>query len=529
MAKMKLKTNVIHAGHNVHILKNQFPDESVDLIYLDPPFFSGSNYDIVWGNGTEMRAYEDAGMYWQSQEIDEEMLDADFERILKVFDPDNILDEEARLNKKADLRREKQGRISQGDIEGYIHYMAPILRELHRVLKPKGSIYLHCDFHASAHLRILMDEIFGEKNFQNEIIWNYRRFSQSSVKGKRFERTFDSILFYSKSSDYDFNPFYVKIQIPLDEAKSRGFRQDDNGWFKTAPTGLGIGGYSQAAVDEMDKKGLIHWTSGGKPRKKYYRESDDKFVYDEKMVGAVWTSVPDMMHSGTERLGYPTQKPEALLERIINASSNEGDVVLDPFVGGGTTCVVAHRLNRKYIGIDISPRACAMTVKNFERYGVTIDEIDLDNFDYPKVVKTMELMSKLGEMTHAKYEAWVRNVLGFKDKRRSDRIGVDGIKYKEKKIAGVLVFDEFLEVKKWKAKVGRSVVSKLAGDMQAEGVRKGIIVANRFSRNALRRVDVLAKEGVIIKLRLIDDVVEQNEELMKDPTLIDFITEEVVI
>ena len=166
-----------------------------------------------------------------------------------------------------------------------------------------------------------------------------------------------------------------------------------------------------------------------------------------------------------------------------------------------------------------------MTVKNFERYGVTIDYNKL-NFDYPKVVTTMEIMSELGKMSHAKYEAWVRNALGFKDKKRSDMIGVDGIKYMDKKITGKRVLDEFLEVKKWKAKVGRSVVSKIVGDMQAHSVRKGVIVANQFSRDARKRVDVLAKEGIHIKLRLIDDVIEENEKLMRDPTLIDFYTEE---
>jgi DNA modification methylase len=482
MTKKKLKTDIIWSGANLHILKNQFPDDSVDLIYLDPPFFSGSNYDIVWGNGTEMRAYEDAGMYWQSGTIDEKTLDGEFERMLRLFDPDNKLDDEARLKKRGELRREKQGRISQGDIAGYTHYMAPILRELYRVLKPTGSIYLHCDFHANAHLRILMDDIFGANNFQNEIIWSYRT---GGATKKRWSRKHDTILFYTKTRRYVFNP------------------QKEKAYTKSKGRKAGIVDYGAGTAEFFE---------------------DDKGVYNLVFARDVW-DIPYINSQALERLGYPTQKPEKLLERIIMASSNEGDVVLDPFVGGGTTCVVAQRMKRKYIGIDISPRACAMTVRNFERYGVDIDYTEL-NFDYPKVVTTMELLASLGKMDHTKYEAWVRNALGFKDKKLSDRIGVDGIKYKERKVAGRRVYDEFLEVKKWKSKVGRSVVSKLAGDMQAHGVRKGIIVANRFSGDATRRAEVLATEGIIIRLTLIDLVIEHNEELMSDPTLIDFYTEE---
>jgi DNA modification methylase len=466
-------------------------------------------------------------MYWQSQVIDEEMLESEFERMLKLFDPEDSLTEEERMKKKDALRQEKQGTISQGDIAGYIHYMAPVLRELHRVLKPTGSIYLHCDFHANAHLRILMDEIFGVAVFRNEITWP----RTLVVKGtsSQFGRSTDRILFYTKSNDFCFN----EIRCPLPERSiKRDYKNVEPGsspkklHFKDrgiveAPTGQRFI-WSQDTYDERyeDNHYCVYWTRNNVPRRKLYLDEHEGVPVNE-----LWTDILPLMPTSNERLGYPTQKPESLLERIILASSNRGDIVLDPFLGGGTTCVVAQRLGRKYIGIDISPRACAMTVKNFERYGVKIDYDEL-NFDYKKVLTTMEMMSELGAYTHARYEAWVRAALGFKDKKSSDRIGVDGIKYKEKKVVGRRVYDQFLEVKKWKAKVGRSTVSKLAGDMQSQGVRKGIIVANHFTRDARRRVGVLAREGINIRLVLIDDVVEHKEELMRDPTLTDFFTQE---
>lgn len=463
------KTNQIYCGHNIGVL-SQMPDEFVDLIYLDPPFFSGKQYDIVWGNGTEMRAYEDAGVYWSQEQVSEHLLTEELARAVNALPSSIPVTDELVAEMKDNLRRELQGRITQGSIYAYKNFMYPILRHLHRVLKKTGSLYIHCDFHANAHLRLMLDNIFGEGNFQNEIIWSYRTGGASQ---RRWSRKHDTILFYTKSSRYTFNPQKEKAYT---KAKGR-------------------------------KAGIVDY---GKGTAEFFEDEDG--VFNLVVARDVW-DIPYINSQAHERLGYPTQKPEAILEKIIVASSNEGDIVLDPFVGGGTACVVAHRLNRKWIGIDISARACAMTVHNFERYGYDIDYSTFD-FDYKKEWKAMELMSELGAMTHDKYEKWVRDRLGFSDKKRSDQIGVDGIKYSGRKVAGKPVMTEFLEVKKWQAKVGRAVVSKLIGHMVLHNVKRALIVANHFTRDAKAEAkSALRKQDLQIDLVLIDDVLEPDAQI----------------
>ena len=250
----ELLSNLIYCGDNLEILR-KIPEKSIDLIYLDPPFFSNRTYEIIWGNGAELAVFQDR---WQ------------------------------------------------GGIKHYIGWMVQRLREMHRVLKDTGSIYLHCDWHACHRLRVAMDDMFGEHNFQNEIIWHYGLGGSSQ---RRWQRKHDNILFYTKSEIWAFNP----IMIPATSQRMRG----------------------------------------------QLKKEDD-----------VW-DIPTINNMAKERLGYPTQKPEALLEMIIGASSNRGDIVLDPFCGCGTTLVAAHRLDRKWIGIDVSSEACRLMEARLNKLGVS--------------------------------------------------------------------------------------------------------------------------------------------------------------
>ena len=441
----KIQTNTIVRGDCLEVLR-EFPVECIDLVYLDPPFFSGKNYDIVWGNGTELAAYTDSKMYWSEQEVDvktvrkevEELIDAG---VIDVFDP-NIEDPVEDAVQK--LLRKRQGQIHRGGIEGYIDYMAPRLRELHRVLKSTGSIYLHCDYRANAHLRILMDEIFGARNYQNEVIWAFRI---QGVGKKRWARKHNTIHFYSKGKEWKFNPQKEKII------------------------------YGKRFFDcEVDEQG------------RFYRE-----VY----VRDIWDDINALISISKELLGYPTQKPERLLERIIRASSDKSDVILDPFAGGGTTLIAAHRLGREWIGIDVSPTACNMCVKNFERYG--IEGVEVKGFNPEEENRIETTMADLKVMSWDEVEAWVRQKLGFKWTSRCRRLGIDGVRGKD-----------FLEVKKWRSKVGQSVVDKLEGKMNRGDAKRGFIVGERFTSGAFRAQREFAARGVDISLLFIRDLVKMT-------------------
>ncbi len=247
--------------------------------------------------------------------------------------------------------------------------MAQRLIELHRILKDTGSIYFHCDPTMSHYIKLLMDIIFGKKNFRNEIVWNYRTYSQRTTR-RHFEMCYDSIFCYVKSIHTQYNPIYIEESIPIANMKKYGFSRDARGYYKTAPRG----GYSEKTIRKMDAEGLIYWTKNKIPRKKYYRNHDSKFIYDSKMLGNCWRDIADMMHKRNEKLSYPTQKPLALLERIVKASSNEGDVVLDPFCGCATTCIAAERLKRQWVGIDVSKKAFDLVQERLIEEVIGIDE-----------------------------------------------------------------------------------------------------------------------------------------------------------
>ena len=250
-------------GDNLHILR-QLPTASVDLIYIDPPFFSERQYNVLWGDQNELRSFDD---------------------------------------------------IWEDGMPGYLVWLNARLYEMKRLLKPTGSIYVHCDWHASHYIKVEMDKIFGHENFRNEIVWCYAGGGQPA---KDFPRKHDMIFRYSRSNTYLFNK--DEVRVPYDSNyQATVFAGDDT----RAP----------GRTYTPDPKG--------------------------KVVEDWWRNIPRPY--GSQVIGYPTQKPEALLERIIRASSNEGDVVLDAFVGGGTTPVVAQRLGRRWIAIDQSRVAVAVT------------------------------------------------------------------------------------------------------------------------------------------------------------------------
>ncbi len=369
--KVSFNTNTLFYGDNLEILKHLVPNESIDLIYLDPPFNSKADYNILFKETTgeqstaQIQAFSDF-WHWDIQA-----------RYAYEFLTGNEVDDSI-----ANLAMAIFQLFGKSDMSAYLFMMAVRLIELKRVLKTSGSIFLHCDPTASHYLKLLMDTIFSISNFRNEIIW--KRTSAHS-DANRCGSVHDTILFYSKSSNY----IWKQQLVPLsDEYKETFLDEYDHvvkKWYKRADlTGAGVtkAGDSgkpwrginptakgrhwaiprlrdmknktatvQEALDELDKMGRIHWPrkKDGMPRLKVYEDELDFMPLQD-----VWTDIRPIHNLSPERLGFQTQKPEALLERIINSCTKEGDWMLDPFCGCGTAITAAEKLHRHWIGIDIT-------------------------------------------------------------------------------------------------------------------------------------------------------------------------------
>jgi len=299
--------NAVYFGDNLQILRS-LPSNSIDLIYIDPPFFSGKVYNQVWGDNNEVRTFND---------------------------------------------------IWDGGMPTYLIWLNARLWEMKRVLKNTGSIYVHCDWHASHYIKTEMDKIFGYNNLLSHIIW--RRQTSSGYKGMNSPgNAHDDILLYAKTKNYKYQPVYKPYsQEYLDshynktDKKGRKYRVH---WIGTKTT--------KETIKKYLKTGRIVKRSNGKLEKRLYLDEQQGIPIDD-----IWEDIKALTHSGGERIGYPTQKPEALLERIIKASSNKGDVVADFFMGGGGTLAVAQKLGRKFIGSDISRVAVSVTLDRLVRDG----------------------------------------------------------------------------------------------------------------------------------------------------------------
>jgi len=393
---MKLE-GVIYCGDNLEWMR-QFPDEFVDLCYIDPPFFSNKQYEIIFNDGEEIRAFEDR---WK------------------------------------------------GGIEHYIEWMRERVFEIHRVLKPTGSFYLHCDYHAGHHLKVMCDDIFGENQFQNEIIWYYRG---AGVSPQRYGRRHDTIFFYTKGDEWTFN--VDEIREPYAEATVERFKHYIGN----------VRGDRDYGLQKLHPKG---------------KHPDD-----------VWQIQP-IAPSAKERLGYPTQKPEGLLERIIKASSNAGDLVFDPFCGCGTTLVVAQRYGRRWLGVDVSPTACKLMKRRLAREGVT--RVEIIGIPYKP--------EELKQLKPFEFQNWVIGIMGgtVSDKKSAD-MGIDGYSFMER---------DPIQVKKQES-VGRPDIDKFETAMRRVGKTKGYIMAFDFSRGAYDEIARVKREnGLEIELLTVRELVEK--------------------
>jgi len=398
MSKHQLKTSTIYCGDNLEMLK-EVPDESVDLIYIDPPFNSNRSYEVFWGDTQEKRAFED--------------------------------------------------RI--GDIQAYITFMRSRVVELHRVLKKTGSFYYHCDPHASHYIKVMLDQIFDANNFRNEIIWRIGWVSGYKTQKIGWIRNHDTIFYYTKSKEFIFNKEY--IPYPEDYVRRDGKK----------PEGKGV------PIEDT-------WNC------------NPADVLDSIMIKSF----------SKEKLGYPTQKPVALLDRIIKASSNKDDVVLDAFCGCGTALVSSQKLGRRWIGIDISPTACRVMAQRLW------NTFKLDEGKDFELVNMLRNEAQLREIPPFEFENWAVIALGgIPNRAKVGDYGIDGKLYpierrKEKSDEKGLFgdVDTYYPIQvKQKDKAGRPDIDAFETAMQRDKRRKGYFISFDFSDDAMKEIQRLDKDG----------------------------------
>lgn len=475
------RTQAIYCGDNLQQLPN-IPNESVDLIYIDPPFNSNQDYEVFWGEAKETRAFVDRHASTQS----------------------------------------------------YIDYMRPRCDQLARVLKKTGSFYYHCDWHASHYVKVMLDQILGEDRFRNEIVW--RRSDAHNDARKQFAVVSDSIFFYTGSDEYTFNvqygefakqtllDWYQYLELPdgmtrrmtaeekrtqvipigarrfnTDNLRSphprpnltydyKGFKPHVNGW-----------AISLEKMKELDAKGLLIFPKspdGRIMRKKYLDESKGT------VLGNVWNDISQLHGANSERLGYPTQKPLALLERIVKSSSNKGDLVLDAFCGCGTALIAAENLDRQWIGIDISPTACRVVGERLAKVCKLREGIDFAIRGLPREE------AELRAMPPFEFENWAVIALGGNPNRAHvGDMGIDGKIFPVAsaptagKQPGELGFMDIwypVQVKQ-RDKAGRPDIDAFETAMERANRTKGFFVSFGFTSDATTEIQrFFTKTGKII-------------------------------
>jgi len=475
-----LDTRIIYCGDCLDQLR-KLPDACVDLIYIDPPFNSNRNYEVFWGETKEKRAFED--------------------------------------------RHEST--------RAYIDYMRPRCVELARVLKKTGSFYYHCDWHASHYVKVMLDQILGENSFLNEIVW---RRTNSRTEDDQWPRLHDTIFAFTGGGKYTYHALtlagetakapHTLITAPdgrkynTKDLTGPGLTKDGESgrvWRGFNPSAFGRHwGYTHSQLDEWDAAGRIHWpknkgAAGGFPR--LFDETPFDPAARMVQVGSVWTDIDRLNQTAKERLGYPTQKPLALLERILNASSNPNDIVLDGFCGCGTALVAAHNLGRQWIGIDISPTACRVMAKRLKDVCKLREGEQFRRSGKGFVVRDLpKTEADLHKYPPFEFENWAIIALGgIPNKTKVGDMGIDGRIYPVRALpeqtgaeAGELDFmDDYYPVQvKQKDKVGRPDIDAYEAVMMRNKPTKGFIVGFGFSSDAMTEISHFFKRSgkVIVPL-----------------------------
>lgn len=451
-------TKVIYCGDCIDQLR-RLPDHSIDLIYIDPPFNSNRDYEVFWGETREKRAFED--------------------------------------------RHESTA--------AYINFMRPRCVELARVLKEAGSFYYHCDWHASHYVKVMLDQIFGQNQFRSEIIW--RRTNAKGLSFRGFPNDHDTILYYTAGKNYTFNrqftnlnPDYVnKFYRFVDEGTGRRYRLSDLSNPNRDRPNLTyewhghkrVWRWTRERMEEADRKGLIHYSSTGLAAQKRYLDE-----MNGQPVDTIWDDIAPVQAQSTARLGFPTQKPLELLERIINASSNVGDIVLDAFCGCGTALHAAQKLRRDWIGIDLSPTACRVMARRLERDCALRENETLWKIGKGFVVRDLPWTeSQLRKIPPFEFENWAVIALnGIPNKAKVGDMGIDGRLFpvsaipnkrsRDSNAAQLSFLDQWYPIQvKQKDKAGRPDIDSFEAVLMREEREKGFFVSFDYTSDARREID----------------------------------------
>ena len=476
-----LDTRIVHCGDCLDQL-GKLPDGCVDLIYIDPPFNSNRNYEVFWGETKEKRAFEDR----------------------------------------------------HASTQAYIEYMRPRCVELARVLKKTGSFYFHCDWHASHYVKVMLDQILGENNFRSDITW--RRTNAKGLAFKGFPNNHDNIFYYTGPEIFTWNrpfkeydPDYIRqFYRYVEEGTGRRYRLSDltnpnrnrpnltyewNGHKR-------VWRWTKDRMQEAHDKGIIHYSSTGLASQKRYLDEMKGMPVD-----TIWEDILPVQAQAAERLGYPTQKPLALLERIVKASSNPNDIVLDAFCGCGTALVAAENLGRQWIGIDMSPTACRVMAKRLRDVCKLREDEALWRAGRGFVVRDLPWTEKmLRKIPPFEFENWAVIALGgIPNKTKVGDMGIDGRIFpvaaaptKRGATTGELDFmDEWYPIQvKQKDKVGRPDIDAFEAVMTREERTKGFFVAFDYTSDALREIDAFfRKSGKAIIALTVHEILD--EELAK--------------
>jgi adenine specific DNA methylase Mod len=480
--------NRLYYGDNLTVLRGCIADESVDLVYLDPPFNSQATYNVLFKSTAgekspaQIEAFEDTWHWGEEAELA-------FDGVISSGNTD-----------AAEILRAMRAFLKENDMMAYLSMMTVRLLELHRILKPTGSLYLHCDPSASHYLKILMDGIFGAVNFRNEIIWKRNSAHSDAKQGaKHYGRLTDTIFFYAKGDDPTWNPIYRPYdqeyidrdyrrldpdgrRYRIDNIQGPGGAEKGNPYYEV----MGVSRhwrYSREKMQQLIEQGrIIQTRPGAVPQYKRYLDE-----MPGVSVQNLWDDIPVINNRSSELLGYPTQKPLALLERIISVSSNEGDVVLDPFCGCGTAIHAAQKLKRQWIGIDITHLAISLIEKRLKD---AFPGIEYEVHGTPKDIDGARDLALRDKYQFQWWAVSLVNAVPYAGKKKGADSGIDGLIYfkpdgktTEKAIVSVkggdnvnvaMVRDLAHVVDRENAKIGVFVtLADSTGPMRTEAVKAG--------------------------------------------------------
>ncbi|HEX4463501.1 MAG TPA: DNA methyltransferase [Solirubrobacterales bacterium] len=478
------QSGALFYGDNLDVLRRYVDDESVDLVYLDPPFNSNASYNVLFAEQDGSQSAAQIKAFGDTWRWDQEAAAA----------YEEVVEGGGEVSRTMQAFRTILG---ESNMLAYLAMMAPRLAELHRAMKSTASLYLHCDPTASHYLKLLLDSVFGPRSFRSEIVWKRSSAHSDTKQGRRIHgHIHDVIFFYTKSNSWTWNPIYTPYDEAYVESKyrhiepktGRRYRLDNltaakpggdtsYEWHGRHPYKGRYWAYSQEKMDKFLEEGRIRFPKkpDGVPELKRYLDEMPGVPLQD-----LWVDLDPINAKAAERLGYPTQKPESLLERIIESSSNQGDVVLDPFCGCGTSIAVSEKLKRNWVGIDITYLATHLIKSRLvDAFGENVD------FSVIGEPTALEDASKLAKEDHYQFEAWALGLVGARTtakKKGADR-GIDGrLLFHEKQ--GGKTRQVLISVKS--GTTGVNDVRDLRGVIEREEAEIGLLISMREPTKAMR-------------------------------------------